>query len=64
MALGGQLRLAPSGHVLGWDMTAALALAEALGVGRQVAAEFLPEIEAAMAWKLNEQAGAGSGHEH
>ncbi|WP_422662635.1 DUF7697 family protein [Rhodobacter sp. NTK016B] len=41
--------------VLGWDMNAALAMAEALGVDRRAAAEFLPVLEAVMARKLNEQ---------
>ena len=40
--------------VLGWDMSAALAVAEALGVDPLIAAECLPEIEAAMVRKLNE----------
>jgi hypothetical protein len=63
MRLGGQLRLAPNGAVHGYDMTAALALAEALGVGRAAAAEFLPEAEAAMIAALNDQAEKVS-HEH
>ncbi|MET3790629.1 DUF7697 family protein [Aquamicrobium terrae] len=41
--------------VLGWDMTAALAMARALGLDLLVAAECLPEIEAVMVRKLNEQ---------
>lgn len=45
--------------VLGWDMTAALAMARALGVDPLVVAECLPEIEAAMVRKLNEQMAAG-----
>jgi hypothetical protein len=36
-------------------MTAALALAEALGANRATAAELLPAIEAVMVRKLNEQ---------
>ena len=52
--LGGQLRVIP-GAVLGWDMGAALALARALGINPLIAAELLPEIEAAMVRKLNEQ---------
>ena len=52
--LGGQLRLVP-GAVIGWNMGAALSLAEALGVNRLIAAETLPEIEAVMVRKLNEQ---------
>ena len=52
--LGGQIRAVP-GVVLGWDMTAALAMAEALGVDRRAAAELLPVIEAVMARHLNDQ---------
>jgi hypothetical protein len=43
--------------VLGWDMGAALAMAQALGVNTLIAAELLPEIEAVMVRKLNEQMG-------
>ena len=52
--LGGQLRIAP-GAVIGWDMGAALSLASALGINALIAAELLPEIEAVMVRKLNEQ---------
>ena len=52
--LGGQLRIAP-GAVIGWDMGAALSLAQALGVNPLITAELLPEIEAVMVRKLNEQ---------
>ncbi len=45
--------------VLGWDMTAALAMARALGVDPLIAAECLPEIEAVMVRKLNEQMATG-----
>ncbi|WP_420841668.1 DUF7697 family protein [Gemmobacter caeruleus] len=41
--------------MIGWDMGAALSLAEALGVDALIAAELLPEIEAVMVRKLNEQ---------
>ena len=58
--LGGQLRLIP-GAVLGWDMGAALAMANALGIDPLIAAELLPEIEAVMVRKLNEQIGDGHG---
>ncbi len=58
--LGGQLRVAP-GAVLGWDMGAALAMAKALGVNTLIAAELLPEIEAVMVRKVNEQIGDGHG---
>ncbi len=43
------------GTVLGWDMAAALAMARALGVNTLITAELLPEIEAVMVRKLNEQ---------
>lgn len=41
--------------MLGWDVGAALALAHALGIDPLIAAELLPEIEAVMVRKLNEQ---------
>ena len=50
--LNGQIRAVP-GVVLGWDMTAALAMAAALGVGPRAAAEFLPVLETVMAETLN-----------
>jgi hypothetical protein len=56
--LGGQLRVVP-GAVLGWDMGAALALTQALGIAPLIAAELLPEIEAVMVRKLNEQMEEG-----
>ena len=49
------------GAVLGWDMGAALSLAAALGIDTLIAAELLPEIEAVMVRKLNEQIGEGHG---
>ena len=58
--LGGQLRVIP-GAVLGWDMSAALALAQALGIDALIAAELLPEIEAVMVRKFNEQIGDNNG---
>ena len=51
--LGGQLRILP-GAVIGWDMGAALALGDALGVPALAMAEFLPAIEAVMVRKINE----------
>ena len=56
--LGGQLRVAP-GAVLGWEMGAALAMAQALGIDPLITAELLPEIEAVMVRKLNEQMEGG-----
>ena len=41
--------------ILGWDLTAALAMARALGIDALVAAELLPALEAVMVRKLNEQ---------
>ena len=43
------------GAVIGWDMSAALALGEALSVPPVVMAELLPVIEGVMVAKLNEQ---------
>ena len=43
------------GAIVGWDLTAALALGAALGVPPLVLAELLPVIEAVMVKKLNEQ---------
>lgn len=54
------MRVIP-GAVLGWDMTSALTLAQALGVNTLIAAELLPEIEAVMVRKLNEQIGDNHG---
>ncbi|MBS3981303.1 MAG: hypothetical protein KGZ77_16125 [Rhodobacteraceae bacterium] len=47
------------GAVLGWDMGAALAMAQALVIDTLIAAELLPEIEAVMVRKLNEQMEGG-----
>jgi hypothetical protein len=55
--LGGQLRVLP-GAVIGWDMAAALALGDALGIPLVAMAELLPVIEAAMVRKLNEEMAA------
>lgn len=48
-------------HVLGWDMAAAFALGDALGVNRTAIAVFLPDIEAVAARKLNERMGPDEG---
>jgi hypothetical protein len=42
----GQLRLAPSGHVIGIDMDAALRMGAARGYGIAVLSELLPAAEA------------------
>ena len=54
MRLTGQLRVIP-GAVLGLDMNAALAMAEALGLDTLICAELLPDIEAMMVRGLNAQ---------
>ena len=51
------------GAVIGWDMSAALALGDALGVPPVAAAELLPIIEAVMVAKLNEQMDHSNGRE-
>ena len=56
--LGGQVRAIP-GAVLGWDMSAALALGRALGIAPMVVAELLPAIEAVMIRKTNEKIEEG-----
>ena len=43
------------GAVIGWDMSAALSLGDALGIPPIAMAELLPVIEAVMVTKLNEQ---------
>jgi hypothetical protein len=56
LRLSGQVRTVSGPDrliITGWDMTAALALAAALGVPARLAAEFLPEIEAAMVAAVN-----------
>lgn len=50
--LGGQLRVAPHA-VLGFDMTAALAMGDALGISPRAVVELLPPIEAAMVLQVN-----------
>ena len=52
--LGGQMRVAGKA-VIGWDMTAALALTHALGLNPMVVAEFLPELEAVMVRRINQR---------
>jgi len=47
--------------VIGWDMSAALALGDALGVPRLAMAELLPVIEAVMVRKLNEELKVNGG---
>jgi hypothetical protein len=49
LACQGQLRLAPSGHVVGIDMNAALKLGAARGSNLAVLSELLPAAEAGLA---------------
>ena len=51
------------GAVIGWDMSAALALGDALGVPPRAMAELLPGLEAVMVAKLNEQMEHSDGRE-
>ena len=48
LACQGQLRLAPSGHVIGIDMDAALSLASGRGYDLAVLSELLPVGEAGL----------------
>jgi hypothetical protein len=48
LACQGQLRLAPSGHVVGIDMDAAVTLAAARGYDLAVLSELLPAAEAGL----------------
>ena len=52
LACQGQLRLAPSGHVIGIDMNAALKIGAARGCDLAVLSELLPAAEAGLveAW--------------
>lgn len=49
------------GAVIGWDMSAALALGDALGISPPAIAELLPVIEAVMERRLNEELAANGG---
>ncbi|WP_173861022.1 hypothetical protein [Tabrizicola sp. TH137] len=55
--MGGQIRAVP-GAALGWDMTAALAMASAMGISPRAVVELLPVIEAVMVRRVNEQIAA------
>ena len=49
------------GAVIGWDMSAALALGDALGIPPLAMAELLPAVEAVMVTKFNEQMDHSNG---
>ena len=51
----GQLRIAPSGQVLGIDMTAALRIAQARGFDEGVISELLQAVEAGLIEAMNDK---------
>ena len=53
----GQLRIAPSGRVLGIDMTAALGIARARGFDEGVISELLQAAEGGLIEAMNEKDG-------
>ena len=55
MACLGQVRLAPSGHVLGIDMNVALGIAEARGHGLGIVSELLQAVDAGLIESLSEK---------
>ena len=59
LACQGQLRLAPSGQVIGIDMDAALQLGAACGYGLAVLCELLPAAEAGLIEALSTAGGQG-----
>jgi len=59
--LGGQMRVTAAGTVVGWDFSAALAMASALGINPAPVAEILPALEAVMVRALNEQREVSDG---
>lgn len=61
MRCGGQLR-ATQGRAIGYDITAVMAMGDALGVSRVAIAEFLPGIEANAIKAMNAAIGDGIGN--
>jgi len=55
MACLGQLRLAPSGHVVGMDLGVAMKIAEARGCDPGVVSELLQAAEAGLIEALNDK---------
>jgi hypothetical protein len=53
LACQGQLRLAPSGHVIGIDMDAALKIGAARGCDLELLSELLPATEAGLVEALS-----------
>jgi hypothetical protein len=60
IACQGQLRLAPSDHVIGIDMDAALSIAAARGHDLLVLSELLPAAEAGLVEALSLDRGPGN----
>ena len=61
LACQGQLRLAPSGHIVGIDMHAALTIGAARGSDLAVLAELLPAAEAGLLEALSSNLDRGDG---
>jgi hypothetical protein len=61
LACQGQLRLAPSGHVIGVEMHTALGLAAARGYALGVLTELLPAAEAGLVESLSTDRGRDDG---
>jgi hypothetical protein len=59
LACQGQLRLAPSGHVIGIDMGVALRIAAARGCDLGGLSELLPAAEAGLVEALRAEPGSG-----
>ena len=55
MACLGQLRLAPSGHVIGIDLGVAMTIAEARGCDPGVVSELLQAAEAGLVEAMNQK---------
>jgi hypothetical protein len=61
LACQSQLRLAPSGHVVGIDMDAALKIGAARGYDLEVLSQLLPAAEAGLVEALSIDRGRGDG---
>jgi hypothetical protein len=61
LACQGQMRLAPSGHVVGIDMDAALRIGAARGSELAVLSELLPAAEAGLVEALSTDRARGTG---
>ena len=61
LACQGQLRLAPSGHVIGIDMHAALQVAAVRGYALPVLSELLPAAEAGLVEAFSSAGGQRDG---